>query len=750
MISTGIRWLRNVWFFLTTFFPVQLFFLHLRRSHLLIIFWLLLFGFIGGFFAESYGFRYLFLAPEYLDKVNFLSYLIVGMTAGLFILAFHINSYIYYGYRYPFLATLSRPLWKFSLNNSALPVLFYLFYLWNMIAFLLEEGISPDNIAIRVTGLLLGSIIMVGSTFTYFFSTIRSLELPDDKHPQRSKAIHNISEIFRSGTGTTSFKRDNINFYLSRPFSIKLARLSDHYKREVLIQKIGQHHFSASVFFILLIIITILLGLVSDIRSFMIPAGATVFLILSLYLMVTGAFYTRLKTWTVTVGVLALLLLNYLSGFERFRTTNYAYGLDYDVPPADYSYATLDSLTSPALVAQDRRAEEAVLEQWKNRTGMARPPMVIVNVSGGGQRSAVWALKVLQEADSISAGRLFKLTHLITGSSGGMLGAAFYREVKYRHAMGQTDLHPFDPDLQRFMSRDLLNPTCFTLAVNDLFFRIRKVDYGNHRYPMDRGYSFDRKLAVNTEGLLDRRFGEYAPLESSAEIPTMLLGPSVVGDGRKLLMSTRGVSYLSFTRPGPGVHKKKEYDGIEFRRMFAKQNADSLSFLTALRLSASFPYITPLVNMPSEPGIELIDAGVRDNEGFEMALRYIYEHREWIEKNTTGVVVLQIKANRPNKIPIEQSPLTRLDRLSRPIGGVFKSFHNFQVYNKSMLLQFSRDELQLPVQLVRFLLFDTREDKVSLSWHLTNREKERINRNFENELNQSALERLDSLIRKSR
>lgn len=750
MVSTGIRWIRNLWFFLTTFFPVQLFFLHLRRSHLLIVFWFLLFGFVSGFLAESYGFRYLFLTPEYLDKVNFLSYLLTGLTAGLFVVAFHINSYIYYGYRYPFLATLNRPLWKFSLNNSILPLLFYLFYLWNIVGFLLDEGISISNIAIRVSGLILGSIIMVGSTFTYFFTTLRSLELPDEKGSKRQKAIHSLSEIFGSGARKPRPKESPINFYLSRPFDVKIARHSDHYKREVLMDTIGQHHFSASVFFILLIIVTISLGLVSDIRRFMIPAGATVFVIFSLYLMVVGAFYTRLKTWTVTVGVGALILLNYMSGFERFKTTNYAYGMDYERPPAEYSYATFEKNTTDSIVDRDVAREIEVLEKWKARTGREKPPMIIVNVSGGGQRSAVWAMKVLQEADSATDGEFFRLTHLITGSSGGMLGAAFYREVKYRSALGEMEISPDDPELQRLMALDLLNPTTFTLAVNDLFFRIKRVNYAGRTYPLDRGYSFDQKLGANTLGVLDRRFEEYYSMESNAEIPTMILGPSIVGDGRKLLMATRGVSYLSFTRPGPGTYKDKEFDGVEFRRLFHDQGADSLSFLTALRLSASFPYITPLVNMPSRPGIELIDAGVRDNEGFELALRYVFQHRKWIEENTSGVIMLQIKANRPNEIPIHDEPVTRLDRLTRPIGGVFTSFHNLQVYNKSLLMQYSREELKLPVQMVRFLLFDSEDDKVSLSWHLTNVEKERIQHTFANKVNQEALSLLEESVRKSR
>ena len=67
-----------------------------------------------------------------------------------------------------------------------------------------------------------------------------------------------------------------------------------------------------------------------------------------------------------------------------------------------------------------------------------------------------------------------------------------------------------------------------------------------------------------------------------------------------------------------------------------------------------------------------------------------------------------------------------------------------------MWLQYSREELELPIKMVRFLLFDSEEDRVSLSWHLTNVEKDRIQSTFENDRNQQALQKLNRLIRKSR
>ena len=54
--------------------------------------------------------------------------------------------------------------------------------------------------------------------------------------------------------------------------------------------------------------------------------------------------------------------------------------------------------------------------------------MVFVNTSGGGLRSALWTVHVLSHLDSITNQEFFKQTHMITGASGGMIGAGFFRE----------------------------------------------------------------------------------------------------------------------------------------------------------------------------------------------------------------------------------------------------------------------------------------------------------------------------------
>lgn len=704
-------------------------------------FWIILFLFTNNLLGESYGFPYLFLSPEFQGQVSFWSFAILGITSGLFVMAFHISSYIYYSYRFPFLATLNRPLYKFCLNNSIIPLIFFTAYYVSIIMFLSSEGYGFSEIALNLFGLLLGLFLTVSFSFTYFFGTIRSLELPNKEGKERNplKPLNVLIKKEKDVNSAQLESQPKVTHYLKGLFTIKLARDASHYNKKKLASVIQEHHFSASIYFVILILLVGALNF----GEIHIPAGASIFIIFSLYLMITGAIYTRLKTWTLTVGIIAIFIFNQLSGLEPFKNFNYAFGLDYSKEFASYNYQELDKITSDSIQKLDLEMAIQSLENWKAKFPKdSKPQLIVINVSGGGLRSSLWTTKVLQELDeNCFDGQLMKKAHLITGSSGGMLGAAFYRELRYlkgyKGRVGKEDL--------RSIGQDALNPVANTLAVHDLLFRFRKIKYQNKEYLKDRGYAFDQKINKNTNGILDYSLGRYKTLEFNSELPTLLLSPTIVGDGRRLLMSTQGLSYLG-VQPSYWLNSEsKNYDGVEYARLFKNQSPMDISFLTALRLTASFPYITPLVNLPSKPPMELIDAGVRDNDGLELALRYIHKCKGWIDSNTSGVVIIQIKANRPDEIAINESNQSRIDQLTLPINGVVQSFNNMQIYNKAILTNWSNQLLDFPVEILRFSLADKTDD-LSLSWHLTESEKLEILSAFESARNQAELKSLLSII----
>lgn len=89
-------------------------------------------------------------------------------------------------------------------------------------------------------------------------------------------------------------------------------------------------------------------------------------------------------------------------------------------------------------------------------------------MSGGGKRAALWTLNALQTADSLTRGKITENTVLITGASGGLIGASYYRELKLREKLGEQS-KPNHPNHRQMMSSDNLNPLIFSLLANDLF-----------------------------------------------------------------------------------------------------------------------------------------------------------------------------------------------------------------------------------------------------------------------------------------
>ena len=109
-------------------FPVQLLLLHFKKFQVLLVFWFVLFGAVGGVFMKAYGVDSLYLSPEYLGNVNAFSSAIVGMSVAVFIMSWNITTFILFCRHFKFLATTTRPFVKYCINNSLIPLIFLLFY----------------------------------------------------------------------------------------------------------------------------------------------------------------------------------------------------------------------------------------------------------------------------------------------------------------------------------------------------------------------------------------------------------------------------------------------------------------------------------------------------------------------------------------------------------------------------------------------------------------------------------------------
>jgi hypothetical protein len=81
------------------------------------------------------------------------------------------------GFRFPFLATLSKPFLKYCLNNALIPFAFIVSYLIQANHFLSEnETFTQNEIILRLAGFVGGYFIFIFFTMVYFMATNKDLE----------------------------------------------------------------------------------------------------------------------------------------------------------------------------------------------------------------------------------------------------------------------------------------------------------------------------------------------------------------------------------------------------------------------------------------------------------------------------------------------------------------------------------------------------------------------------------------------
>jgi hypothetical protein len=481
---------------------------------------------------------------------------------------------------------------------------------------------------------------------------------------------------------------------------------------------------------------------------------------LTIFVMLSGAFTYWFGGWSTTASLVLFLVLNHFVG-EGLLTKQYpAFGLDYSSTPVAYTIDNLKVHTDSAAIGSSQRHTLGVLDNWKNKfESGSKPKMVFICASGGGKRAALWTLTALQTADSLSGGKLIDQTVLITGASGGLIGASYFREAVLRNKMGQP-VNPHSREHREKIATDNLNPLIFSLLANDLFVGFTRFEYEGHSYLRDRGYTFEEQLNLDTEGMLDKPLADYHDPEAQALIPMMILSPTIVNDGRKLYISAQPVAYMNSDILNFPDYNNHKLSGVDFQLLFENHGAPSLRFLSALRMNATFPYITPNTTLPTQPAIRIMDAGISDNFGIMDAVRFIYSFREWIAANTSGILILSIRDSPKLTAVAEEQGNTIIDDFTQPISSVYNNFENFQDITGDNLVGYARtwfkgpiDRIDIqytPMSYVPMLQnmdsLRQHNTRASLSWRLTTREKEGVIETIRSEANREAIKRVVELL----
>ena len=461
------------------FFPIQLVLLHFKKFQILLLFWFILFSTLNGGFMRSYGANALFLSPEYLGNVSAVSAAIVGMAAGIFIMSWNITTFILFSRHFRFLATTSKPFLKYCINNAIIPLAFLVFYLVKLIQFGRDKELyQASTIIWQSAGFLGGFIIIVAVSLVYFFGadkTIIRRMAPVMSNPKLFKSQFSKEEVRLNPS-----RLIRVRWYLNSPASIRKTRDVSHYSKEFIESIFNRHHISAVLSIFVAFIFLIVVGFFMDSPAFQLPAAASILIFFAILISLSGAFSYFLQSWSIPSLVILFLLLNLLYKYDVIDPTNKAYGLNYanrEERPL-YDRESLLQLCSAKNVERDRLNMLAILERWKAKQGEAKPMLFLINTSGGGNRSATFTMNIMQRLDSLSGGKLMRKTFLITGASGGMFGAAYFRELYRLKTDGDPSLNLQDRKYLDDISGDLLNTPVLLLCCQGPGFSFSEVQGG--------------------------------------------------------------------------------------------------------------------------------------------------------------------------------------------------------------------------------------------------------------------------------
>ncbi len=259
-------------------------------------------------------------------------------------------------------------------------------------------------------------------------------------------------------------------------------------------------------------------------------------------------------------------------------------------------------------------------------------PVVLVSAEGGGSRAGLWSFLVHSYLYKKSEGRYFRENLLsLTGASGGSVGnAMFFSEAQHSNLNGITsDFEMESNSKYRYLKykasaiykENYLSESLLSLLGRDLFkeitgiFRFKNRGQlleeqweNTHAQYFSRGD--DKSLLTHDFLSFYEKFSKEKIIKNQNNVPPLLLiNTTHTQTGAYNVISPVRYDHL---KPLAGL------DDFYTNLQKSHSNA-SISLATAMRINASFPYVTPVGEIENKKNSSIIDqyadAGYYDNIG---------------------------------------------------------------------------------------------------------------------------------------
>ena len=280
--------------------------------------------------------------------------------------------------------------------------------------------------------------------------------------------------------------------------------------------------------------------------------------------------------------------------------------------------------------------DEALLEslnnrlKWQDTAGYDGRTLVVVCLGGGGIQAAGWAatvLKGLQEDPRLGTD-FARSIGMLNGVSGGAVGAMHYLNwCRHQGIPAPDDL----PKLFKDATSDSLDTTVWGILFID-FWRLLGLPFLVFRQ-RDRGWAVEQDWkAILGDPMKDKCLSDLRKEVMAGDLPISVFNTTVSGAGTPLLMSPLALPLSSQKVQGAAnfvTHFRQETNR-------GPHYADT-RLTTAARLSAAFPYVSPIsCNDQGTPVIHLADGGYFDNHALFAGIELV----EWLSnqgKEKSGI-----------------------------------------------------------------------------------------------------------------
>lgn len=692
----------------------QLVLLNLRKHILLLFIWIFLLIIYTKNYGVKIGVPILFLCPEYMNVVDGWSFFIAGCGWGGLYIVWNITVYLLHNSRFELLSYVREPFTHFVVNNFILPLIVLCVFFYQSFCYQYEmEMMEVSRILWHLWCYVIGILCVVFLSWLYFLFFQSRIKRDA---PEFSSLFENIEE-------EQEVHWTEIKYYLNPRF--KFRKVKKYLGEPPLMQDIFRKNSIYSIVILVIGLLSILmLSFFVDYPHLQIPACTSAYLVLAIICSFIGVFGYFLKKWSTFFLILTMLILNLISYYFPFAPNHALYGLDYSTM-SKTDIATLYEKTSTEKQIADRKIQLEILDNWKAKTGESKPKLVMICSSGGGLSSAYWTLLNIQYIDSLTRGKLMDRNALLTGSSGGMIALGYYRSL-YHEDIKKNTFSRIQKTYTENLVKDVLNAVMFTFCTNDIFGIRHHITIDGIRYVKDRGYAWEKKLNENTDYILDHPLSYYAQDEYEGYLPQLIFSPLSINDGRRVLISNQPMTILC--RPFDTISDiTYKPDGIDMQTIFATNKPEKILLTSAMRASATFPYVMPNINLPSTRHNELMDAGMRDNYGMNLLLQYMYVMQDWINANTSGVVVVQLRNSKSDLEVREYSDNSLFKRLNNPLSHVMANLDEIPDYQDDYNMSYVRNYIDVPITYESLDYIPQKSNqKASMSFRLNNSEKRDI------------------------